>query len=225
MSIPNGFDLSSLPAGVRVAAATPGDARGVALTKEEWSSLDSSAVDRRRSDFHLGRVAAHRALEALGFPGSEVLRGSSGEPLWPEKVVGSITHSANLALAMVGHRSITSGIGVDLEHRRAVDEVEDLVAFDAERDWLARAGRRARADRLLELFAAKEATFKAMYPIVRRYFGFEAVRLTRADPRGFSIAFVDDDLVLLGCQGSRVEIRWDEGRVLSWLVLPPDVQD
>lgn len=147
------------------------------LTPLEEASLGHRASGRRRLDFLIGRAAARRALEAAGHTDGEVLTDESGAPVWPDGLVGSISHSAGRAVAVVGSLSATPGIGVDMEHRRAVDEIESLVAFGLELQWLQSQPDAVRADRLLELFAAKESLFKAVFPGYGRFFGFEAVRL------------------------------------------------
>src|SRR5207244_6786257 len=65
-----------------------------------------------------GRAAAREALARLGHVGDEPIgRGAGGEPLWPEGIVGAISHSGELAVAVVGRRTDFAGIGIDLERR------------------------------------------------------------------------------------------------------------
>jgi 4'-phosphopantetheinyl transferase EntD len=103
--------------------------------------------------------------------------GGSGEPIWPRGVVGSISHAAGSAVSAVAHHGDVSGIGIDLEHDRDVADIVHLVAFGAERDWLDSHMASIRDRKLLELFAAKESLFKAVFPKVKRYFDFDAVEL------------------------------------------------
>ena len=98
-------------------------------------------------------------------------RGPGGEPLWPAGVVGAISHSGGLAVAVVGWASEYAGIGVDVEQRLPGLSLRAarLVCRAAEYDWAA-------ADpgpmRRTLLFSAKEAIFKALYPIDEVWLGF-----------------------------------------------------
>lgn len=49
---------------------------------------------KRKSEFLIGRISAKYALKALGFNDSFVIhKGIQGEPIWPEKISGSISHA------------------------------------------------------------------------------------------------------------------------------------
>ncbi len=110
-----------------------------------------------------------QALEARGSIPPEtasqpVLRGARGEPLFPDGVVGSITHSRGLvavAAASLGDGILTVGIDVH-PARRLPPGVAALVATPREleavpptRRWIAPT----------VIFSAKESVFKAWYPL------------------------------------------------------------
>lgn len=188
----------------------------VFLTPGEEVSLGVRVADTRKIDFKIGRLAAKRALSALGLENEELRRSESGAPLWPAGIVGSITHTARIGLALVARESDVVALGVDLEHRRTVHEIEELVAFGDEREWVAPAGA-LDEDRLLSLFAAKEAVYKAFYPAIGRFFGFEAAHLEWDRARSvFSGAFVDNSL---GHDPGNFEVSvtWSGDFVLAWL--------
>jgi len=77
---------------------------------------------RRLREFAAGRHAAHMAIRRMGGVPDAIPVGEGGAPAWPEKFVGSISHSADVALAVVGHRSAFWSIGVDVEECHAVDD-------------------------------------------------------------------------------------------------------
>lgn len=98
-------------------------------------------------------------------------------PLWPEGVVGSLTHSGITAVAAVGRRSEITSVGIDLQEIRLLrSDIAARIALPSERAWVT-AGNADATTRALMLFSAKESVFKALYPIVRRHFGFHAVEL------------------------------------------------
>lgn len=110
----------------------------------------------RRQDFLLGRLAARRALDALGAPAGPVVIEHS-RPRFSGSVVGSISHSGGLGVALVGFGG--SGVGVDLELRRLSARAARGVCTASERAW---AG--GDAERSTRLFSAKESTYKTLPP-------------------------------------------------------------
>jgi 4'-phosphopantetheinyl transferase EntD len=143
----------------------------------ELCRLSPAITSKRRHDFCAGRVAARQALEAIGMEARPVPRGPSGQPIWPAGVVGSITHSKGVAVA-VALRAATGGVGVDLELRSLPfsKETRRLVLTANERNWIDSEGGPPWP---LILFSAKEATYKAMPDAVRLRLGFQDVEFCR----------------------------------------------
>ncbi len=135
-----------------------------------------------------GRRAAAAAMwklqETLNSPASlgPVGRGDQGEPLWPPGWLGSISHSKELAVSVVGLEKDFRGLGVDTElwlsperskrvRRRITSEQERAVALPV-------FGSEAYA--VTAIFSAKESVYKAHFPALRRFFGFDAIELVKA---------------------------------------------
>jgi 4'-phosphopantetheinyl transferase EntD len=143
---------------------------------DEMCLLRSNAVQKRKNEFALGRAAARRALEELGICDSgPLLRGQYREPLWPDGVVGSITHCGPWAMAAAAKAENVRALGIDVEDVSRIEDLEiaTLVANDTERRWIE--GSRLR---LAMLFSGKESIYKALFPLARRFFDFLAVELT-----------------------------------------------
>lgn len=144
----------------------------------EHELLGPRAGDRRRQSLAAGRTAARHALTDLGLVDAQVGigRGRGGEPLWPIAVVGSITHTDALALAVVGWRSDYAGIGIDVERLEPglSERAARLVCTPRERDWLDGQPGAWRT----RIFSAKEAVFKALNPLEGIYLGFGDADLT-----------------------------------------------
>lgn len=98
--------------------------------------------------------------------------GEGRAPIWPTGTVGSITHDTGLALACVAPVNRITHLGIDLTEAAAFPNHlrERILCSKAEK---AASGQEARL-----IFSAKEAVFKAFYPDVGGYFGFEAVEIT-----------------------------------------------
>lgn len=150
------------------------DSVPVTLYPEEEAAL-GNPVDKRRREFGTARRCAHEALAELGFAGVAVPAGPRREPCWPAGVVGSITHCAGYRAAVVARSTDLVTVGIDAEpHEPLPPGVLDSITVPDESTWLA--ARRTTHpqvhwERLL--FCAKEAVYKAWYPLARRWLGFE----------------------------------------------------
>lgn len=162
-----------LPAKVIVREAFD-DSVPVTLFPEEEAAL-GNPVDKRRREFGTARRCAHEALAELGFPGVPVPSGPRREPRWPVGVVGSITHCAGYRAAVVAHAGDLVTVGIDAEpHEPLPDGVLGSITVPDELGWLTARGATHPDicwDRLL--FCAKEAVYKAWYPLAERWLGFE----------------------------------------------------
>lgn len=168
------------PADVAVVASEIGDA--TPELRPDEAALVAGAVVKRRREFARGRVNARKALALLGAPAASILVGAKREPLWPEGIVGSITHDETLCVVAVASSETYAGIGVDIEPE---DGLEPSVA---ERIWspaeAAHAARRtdmteAVASRLV--FSAKEAFYKCQFSLTRTFVGFKEVSVRLGD--------------------------------------------
>jgi 4'-phosphopantetheinyl transferase EntD len=104
-----------LPRPVGVGIRRGADSGRPALFALEESCLGPGAGERRRFFFGLGRAAARDALAELGIAPVAIGSGPGGEPLWPTGIVGAISHTGDLAIAIVGRAADYAGLGVDVE--------------------------------------------------------------------------------------------------------------
>ena len=152
-----------------------GPAETAPLTAEEEVAL-SRAVEKRRREFSLGRQCARAALGRLGFPSTSILPGPDRQPLWPEGIVGSITHCTGYCAAAVARTTEIAAIGIDAEILRPLSSgVVERITRPEERDWIAAQDPAAPWAHLF--FSAKESVYKAWFPLVGTWLGFEDVRL------------------------------------------------
>ncbi len=170
-----------MPAGV-VGVASRSDEQQEPLFPEE-AALVARAVMARQLEFATGRSCARRALRRLHVADAPILSGGRREPLWPEGIVGSITHCAGYRAAAVARAGdAAAAIGIDAEQHAALPSgVLERISLPQERAWLATAPAGIHWDRLL--FSAKESVLKACFPLLRRTLEFRAV-LVRVDPDG-----------------------------------------
>ena len=150
------------------------------LHPEEMKILSPRAFEKRRRHFYLGRTAAHNALASLlGDSCIPILKGKRGEPIWPKGIVGTITHTGDIAMAAVAWRKHTNGIGIDIEklNTKVSFEISRKICTLNELEWVTE--KKDEADsRLKMIFSAKESVFKAFYPIEKIYLDFMDAELT-----------------------------------------------
>jgi 4'-phosphopantetheinyl transferase EntD len=171
--------IESILPGTAIAVEAGDDDRAVVLFPEE-EAMVARSVEKRRLEFATGRDCARRALERLGAPPGPVLAGNRGEPVWPAGVVGSIAHCRGYRGCAVAAATDLVAIGIDAEpHEPLPEGLVEKVAGTEEMSWLAALAQAEPAiawDRLL--FSAKEALYKAWYPLTERWLGFEDAVLT-----------------------------------------------
>lgn len=159
-----------LPAAVSSAAVCR-DAADDRLFPQERALLGRALPNRVR-EFAAGRACARRALGALGFPETAILRGPNREPQWPEGIVGSITHCTGYRAAAVARDREFLTLGIDAEpHHKLPAGIAERVLDDTERAWLATAPGGIHWDRVI--FSAKESVYKAWFPLARAWLGFD----------------------------------------------------
>lgn len=191
----------------------------------EEEPLIARSVDKRRREFITVRFCARQALGELGVPPVPILKGDKGEPCWPDGVVGSLTHTAGYRGAAVGRDDTVRSVGIDAEpHDVLPNGVLDAISLPAERTELGALPDGLHWDRIL--FCAKEATYKAWFPVTRRWLGFEDAHIVfdvdeRATSGGFESRILIDPAALSGPPLTTLRGRWSvrDGLALTAIVL------
>lgn len=143
----------------------------------EEEPLIAKSVIKRRNEFITARYCAREALGELGVPPVAILKGEKGEPCWPDGIVGSLTHCEGFRGAAVARRDVVRSVGIDAEPHDALPKgVLEAVSLPGERAELRAMPTGLHWDRIL--FCAKEATYKAWFPVTRRWLGFEDAHIT-----------------------------------------------
>jgi len=178
------------PPAVEIALSDP-RASQPALWPAETAAI-ARAVPARAQEFAAGRAAARAAMAALGHQPAAILMASDRAPVWPEHVVGSISHTADLCVAAVAPLSDVRAIGIDLEDHAAlpVDLVPMVCTLD-ERAWLASQPEGAAGILARLIFSAKECVYKCQYQLTETLFDFDTLEITPdLDTGQFEATFV-----------------------------------
>jgi 4'-phosphopantetheinyl transferase EntD len=136
------------------------------------------AVPKRAQEFAAGRMCARRALEEFGYHGVAVEMAADRQPIWPEHMVGSITHTAGYCAAVVARRDALAAIGLDSESSLGVDtHLWPSICLPAEIDWLNSLPESQRIPAATLIFSAKEAFYKCQYPLAQERLRFHDARV------------------------------------------------
>lgn len=191
----------------------------------EEEPLIARSVAKRRNEFVTVRYCARQALGEIGVGPVPILKGEKGEPCWPDGVVGSLTHCEGFRGAVVGRAGDVRSVGIDAEPHGVLPKgVLDAVSLPAERLAIGALPGDLHWDRIL--FCAKEATYKAWFPLTHRWLGFEDAHIAfEVDGSGAAGTFTSRILIDPAAeQGPPLEVlrgRWSvrDGLALTAIVL------
>jgi 4'-phosphopantetheinyl transferase EntD len=164
-----------LPTGVRVSGQ---NVRDVDLDRLPPELILTNGVRRRQVEFAAGRLAAAAAIERLGcspvYPGI----GAARQPLWPCGIVGSITHSHELALAATARCDHLAGLGIDLEICQPLEDgtIDQLLTREELAQWEPHTNLDDK-ELVIALFSFKESIFKCVFPLCNTFLDFLEVTL------------------------------------------------
>nr|WP_297459458.1 4'-phosphopantetheinyl transferase superfamily protein [uncultured Halomonas sp.] len=140
----------------------------------------ASAAPKRQMEFLAGRLCAREALHRLIGIAHVPAVAQSKAPVWPAGLIGSITHSGDLAAALVAPIQGYRGLGLDAETLLTAQRGERLarqILTPNERDWLATLPTDRRGEFVTLAFSLKESLFKALFPLVNVRFYFQDAEL------------------------------------------------
>lgn len=181
----------------------------------------SSAVPKRRAEFVAGRLCARAALAALGAPVAEIPIGAMRAPVWPDGFVGSITHTQRLAAAAVARASDLRSLGLDIERIVSEERARRMAPLVAREPELRQVGASDAARAFTAAFAAKEAVFKCLAPVVGCYFDFLDAQVVDGDEGALTVRLLRDLGELSAGFELTARFAFFDGFVAAAVVLDP----
>ncbi|QBF31987.1 4'-phosphopantetheinyl transferase [Thalassococcus sp. S3] len=176
-------------------------------------------VEARQREFAAGRRAARAAMAPFGYASTPIPQGADRAPIWPDGLVGSISHTKKACVAALALRSDYRSIGIDIEEDSPLEKaLWPVICTETERTWL-RSQPEAQQGHLAKIiFSAKEAVYKCQYPISQAVFGFDRVDIA-LNAKDFSARFRTD--IPPFRTGTRLSGRYDlaDGLIMTLLHL------
>ena len=146
-----------------------------ALLPEEASAFERSAVRVRRAS-GAARIVARTLLHRLGHEMTALPKSLGGAPMWPKGVLGSLAHDSQVAVAAVCSSENLDGVGIDVEPAEILPaDLLQVVTTPRERARIESDPYRGRL-----FFVAKEAAYKAVFPLDQALLGHHDVEVDLA---------------------------------------------
>ncbi|WP_298769643.1 4'-phosphopantetheinyl transferase [uncultured Shewanella sp.] len=141
------------------------------------------AVPKRQAEFLAGRFLAKCCFNQLALPYQDIINAEDRSPIWPQNVIGSITHSNETAACAITISKDIQALGIDLEYDINIKSCEDIYKsiINPTEEGLIRATALPFNQGITLAFSAKESIYKALYPLIKQFFNFDAVAITHID--------------------------------------------
>ncbi len=169
--------LFAVPVGLSAAAIGANDEHASALFPEELLVVQRAAP-KRVAEYTAGRACARAALAQLGVAPLAIPSRADRTPVWPPGFAGSISHGAGRCVAVAAPLARVASLGIDVEGALLHDAT--LYRHICHADQLAALAARAELPLpawIALMFSAKEAFYKAWFPLTGRFLEFDEVRV------------------------------------------------
>ena len=145
---------------------------------------------QRKSEYASGRRVAHEALKLLTGEPQAVTR-NGRLPVWPTGYCGTISHSREIAVALVASTGDCQGVGLDVVKKNSVSAKVGIRIMHPE-EMLPSSGFTDTDWRAI-VFSAKESVYKAVHPVIGEFLGFRDVEIKMNESdRSFTAATVKE---------------------------------
>jgi 4'-phosphopantetheinyl transferase EntD len=146
-----------------------------ALYPEEARHVQK-AVRKRQEEFAAGRLCARLLLSEFGIHNFPMEVGAHRQPLWPETLVGSITHTTGFCAAVAASKKNLRSVGIDTEITGSVKtELWRGICTPTETAWLRALPKPEQLAAATLIFSAKEAFYKCQFALTQEFLGFQDV--------------------------------------------------
>ncbi len=159
-------------------------------------ALIKNTSDKRQNDFCAGRYCAHRIVKELGFAEYPLLNDANGAPIWPKTIVGSISHSGNMAVAVAATTQQIRSVGVDIqEYKQPFPSRVLRSVFSSKEIYAILKVQTSLMDiYAYSVFSAKESVFKCCYSAFGRLLNFTDISININFEEGSFYAYTSADM-------------------------------
>ncbi|KAA9370930.1 4'-phosphopantetheinyl transferase family protein [Ochrobactrum quorumnocens] len=187
-----------VPRGVSVGCCAIHSGDEALLLAEERQSIQTNNPKRLKASGAVRHIA-RGLLAERGRNEFQILRAPTGEPIWPDGIVGSLAHDDEVAVAAVGNAADFQGLGIDVEPAVPLPiDIQSLVRISTDKTGNERVS--DLSDRVL--FCAKEAIYKAVYPLDRVILNYDDISVDLTTQTATTV--MGRDVQLVFCISPRI---------------------
>ena len=175
-----------------------------ALYPDEARHLQK-AVRKRLEEFAAGRLCARLLMREFGIDHFAIEVGADRQPLWPEILVGSITHTSGFCATVVAPKKSLRSVGIDTEISGSVKtELWRGICTVSETTWLRSLPESEQPFAATLIFSAKEAFYKCQFAVTHERLRFHdvSVELPGWGERRGVFRIIANRRIELECQGA-----------------------
>jgi 4'-phosphopantetheinyl transferase EntD len=130
-------------------------------------------VQKRAEEFAAGRLCARLLLHEFGIRKFAIEVGAHRQPLWPEDLVGSITHTTGFCAAVAASKKNLRSVGIDTEITGSVaTTLWRGICTPSETTWLLSLPQSEQLSAATLIFSAKESFYKCQFGLTQEHLGF-----------------------------------------------------
>ncbi len=136
------------------------------IYSDEEKFISNFSVGRKK-EFIAGRTLARQSLQELGKEPCSILNDKNGCPLWPDSVVGSISHKRNICATLIGLKENFDSVGIDIEFNEPLSQ--SMWNMFTTIEEISEGNTTDFSDQIFAnmLLSAKEAVYKSIFPIAQ----------------------------------------------------------
>ena len=145
------------------------------------------AVDTRINYFRAGRICSIEGIGVLLHGRNDIVcpnMNTKGAPIWPQGIIGSISHSGKFGMGIFAKSESFSGLGIDFEmvdRSQSVLELAEFICTEKEIQILNKGYTSEEA--VLILFSSKESIYKAINQNIDCDISFHDVTLVKINEK------------------------------------------
>ena len=148
----------------------------------------AAAIDKRQQEYFHSRQLARELMQQLGYKPQAIPTGADRAPLWPEGLIGSLSHNDRYCAAALAPKNTATGLGLDIETCGRIGRPLWRNLFtDTEQAWLETLPESAQHNETTALFSIKEAFCKYQHPQTHQWVGFRDVEVERLSEQRYQL--------------------------------------
>lgn len=139
------------------------------------------SVRKRQYEFIAGRLCAQVVCKELNDKRNIINQCPHGRPIWPPGIVGSISHSSQIAVCAASQNKKIKAIGIDSEivtnDDKIISSIKNLVMVKNEESLI------EKFEDYFLIFSLKESLFKCLNPFSNLIFDFKEIKVSEINKK------------------------------------------